>query len=78
MDRFLSVLSAYAVFLGPMIGLLCTHFYVIQKRTFHVPDLFEGVKESIYWYNYGVNWRTVVVWIVAVFPRLVLLCSHPG
>lgn len=65
------MLSAYAVFLGPMVGLLCTHFYMIQKRRFHAPDLFEGVKESIYWYNCGVNWRTVVAWIVAVFPRLV-------
>lgn len=69
MHSFLSVLSAYAVFLGPMIGLLCTHFYIIQKRRFHVPDLYHGSRKSIYWYNYGVNWRTVVAWVAAVFPR---------
>ncbi|KAH7024575.1 permease for cytosine/purines, uracil, thiamine, allantoin-domain-containing protein [Microdochium trichocladiopsis] len=69
-STFLSVLSAYAVFLGPMIGLLCTHFYLIQHRRFHVPDLYDGVKESIYWYNYGVNWRTVVAWVCAVFPSM--------
>lgn len=66
---FLSVLSAYAVFLGPMIGLLCTHFYIIQKRRFAIPDLYEGSSKSAYWFTYGVNWRTVVAWVCAVLPR---------
>ncbi|CAL5873259.1 uncharacterized protein PFLUO_LOCUS7528 [Penicillium psychrofluorescens] len=69
-STFLSVLSAYAVFLGPMIGLLCTHFYLIQKRQFHIPDLYEGSRMSIYWYDYGVNWRTVVAWVCAIFPSM--------
>jgi NCS1 family nucleobase:cation symporter-1 len=68
-STFLSVLSAYAVFLGPMIGILCTHFYIIQKRRFHIPSLYDGTKDSVYWYNYGVNWRTVVAWVCAVLPR---------
>ncbi|KXT06952.1 hypothetical protein AC578_7314 [Pseudocercospora eumusae] len=71
-STFLAVLSAYAVFLGPMIGLLCVHYYIIQKRTFHFPDLYTGNKKSIYWYTWGVNWRTVIVWIIAIIP------SFPG
>ncbi|KIX01408.1 uncharacterized protein Z518_09134 [Rhinocladiella mackenziei CBS 650.93] len=69
-STFLSVLSAYAVFLGPMIGLLCVHFYIIQKRRFHVPDLYIGSKKSLYWYYYGTNWRTVVAWVCAVIPSM--------
>lgn len=45
---------------------------------------------SIYWYDYGVNWRTVVAWVCAIFPRYALpffrvasqrvltRCSMPG
>ncbi|KAK7424519.1 hypothetical protein QQX98_000484 [Neonectria punicea] len=63
-STFLVVLSAYAVFLGPLVGLLCIHYYIIQKRQFHYPDLYEGSDRSIYWYNRGVNWRSVVAWLV--------------
>lgn len=67
---FLSVLSAYAVFLGPMVGLLCVHYYIIQKRVFHIPDLYEGSPKSAYWYTYGFNWRSFVAWICAVVPSM--------
>lgn len=68
--RFLTVLSAYAVFLGPMIGLLCVNYYIIQKRVFHLPDLYEASPRSTYWFTYGVNWRTVIAWVVAVGPSM--------
>ncbi|RFU34897.1 hypothetical protein B7463_g1496, partial [Scytalidium lignicola] len=67
---FLSVLSAYAVFLGPMVGLLCVHYYLIQKRVFHIPDLYEGSSKSAYWYTYGFNWRTFIAWVCAVVPSM--------
>ncbi|KAF4125453.1 nucleobase:cation symporter-1, NCS1 family [Geosmithia morbida] len=67
---FLAVLSAYAVFLGPMIGLLCIHFWVIQKRTFIISDLYIGNPKSVYWYKMGVNWQTVVAWVLAVVPSM--------
>lgn len=67
---FLAVLSAYAVFLGPMIGLLCVHFWIIQKRAFNVPDLYEGSSRSMYWYKWGVNWRTVAAWVLAITPSM--------
>jgi NCS1 family nucleobase:cation symporter-1 len=68
---FITVLSAYAVFVGPMTGLLCVHYWIIQKRRFHVPDLYVGSKQSAYWYSYGINWRTCVAWVCAVVPRYV-------
>lgn len=53
-----------------MIGLLCVHYYVIQKQKFHVPDLYEGSKKSIYWYWNGINWRTAVAWLLSVVPNM--------
>jgi len=70
LDRFLAVLSAYAVFLGPMIGLLCVHYYIIQRRVFVVPDLYEGSSKSLYWYRWGTNWRTAAAWVLAVVPSM--------
>ncbi|KAK6005848.1 hypothetical protein QM012_007490 [Aureobasidium pullulans] len=67
---FLSVLSAYAVFLGPMVGLLVVHYYIIQKRQFHVSDLYEGSAKSLYWYNGGVNWRTMGAWVLSILPSM--------
>jgi NCS1 family nucleobase:cation symporter-1 len=88
MNRFLAVLSAYAVFIGPLIGILCVNYYIIQQRKFHIPDLFEGSSRSLYWYNRGVNWRTVAAWLIGTAPRSVFLnvssapklthCSLPG
>jgi nucleobase:cation symporter-1, NCS1 family len=57
---FLSVLSSYSVFLGPMVGLMVTSYLIVNKRKIRVDDLYIGNRESIYWYTYGVNWRAVV------------------
>ena len=57
---FLSVLSSYSVFLGPMIGLMVTSYLVVNKQKIRVDDLYCGNKESIYWYTWGINWRAVV------------------
>uniref|UniRef100_A0A093VJ29 Allantoin permease n=1 Tax=Talaromyces marneffei PM1 TaxID=1077442 RepID=A0A093VJ29_TALMA len=57
---FLTVLSSYSVFVGPMVGLMISSYLVVNQRKIKVPDLFIGNKNSIYWYTYGVNWRAVV------------------
>lgn len=53
-----------------MIGLLCIHYYVIQKRVFVVPDLYLGSAKSLYWYRWGTNWRTAAAWVIAVLPSM--------
>jgi NCS1 family nucleobase:cation symporter-1 len=57
---FLSVLSSYSVFLGPMTGLMISSYFVINHRKIKVDDLFIGDSSSIYWYTYGVNWRAII------------------
>jgi NCS1 family nucleobase:cation symporter-1 len=73
---FLSVLSSYSVFLGPMVGLMVTSYLVVNKQKIRVDDLYVGSNESIYWYTMGVNWRAVVAvsWVLApaTFPHLTL------
>ncbi|KAM0083670.1 hypothetical protein ACKRZS_004122 [Fusarium odoratissimum] len=67
---FLTVLSGYSVFLAPMTGLMVAHYNLVAKAKVNVDDLFVGNKDSIYWYNFGVNWRAFVAWIVGVAPTM--------
>ncbi|KIY48482.1 allantoin permease [Fistulina hepatica ATCC 64428] len=67
---FLSVLSSYAVFLGPMTGLMIAGYYLVHRQKINVDDLFVGSNKSIYWFTLGVNWRAIVAWALGVFPSL--------
>lgn len=57
---FLTVLSSYSVFLGPMTGLMIASYFFVNKGKIKVEDLFIGDSSSIYWYTWGVDWRAVV------------------
>ena len=57
---FISVMSAYTIFLQPFLGILVAHYFIIQKRRVKVSDLYRLGDESIYWYTGGVNWRSIV------------------
>ncbi|KAF3480768.1 uncharacterized protein GIQ15_06115 [Arthroderma uncinatum] len=67
---FISVLSSYVVFLQPFIGIAAAHYFIVQKRRIKVSDLYITGNRSIYWYNFGVNWRTVLSWAVGVAPHM--------
>ncbi|KID93390.1 allantoin permease, partial [Metarhizium majus ARSEF 297] len=67
---FVSVMSAYAVFLQPFIGILLAHYFVVQKRRIKVSDLYTLDPQGIYWYTCGVNWRSVLAWVAAVAPHM--------
>ncbi|PTB38740.1 hypothetical protein M441DRAFT_71094 [Trichoderma asperellum CBS 433.97] len=67
---FLSVLSSYGVFLAPMTGMMFANYVFVNKRKVKVDDLYHGHSGSIYWYNYGINFRAPVAWAVGVAPTL--------
>jgi NCS1 family nucleobase:cation symporter-1 len=57
---FLTVLSSYSVFLGPMTGMMVASYLVVNRQKINVDDLFHGGSSSIYWYTAGVNWRAPI------------------
>ncbi|KAJ5288655.1 Allantoin permease [Penicillium angulare] len=67
---FLTVLSSYSVFLGPMTGLMISSYFFVNKGKIKVEDLFIGDSSSIYWYTWGVDWRAVVGWVCGTAPSL--------
>jgi len=67
---FISVLSAYSVFLGPMVGLMICDYFVVRHRRIKLSDLYHPRKSGIYYYTKGWNWRSLVAWVVGWVPMM--------
>ncbi|KAI1484960.1 NCS1 nucleoside transporter family protein [Biscogniauxia mediterranea] len=65
---FLSVLSSYSVFLGPMTGLMVANYILVSRWKVNVDDLYRADTSSVYWFTYGVNWRAPIAWLVGAVP----------
>ena len=65
---FLSFMSAYAIFLGPIAAIMVLDFWVIHKGKYDTLALYQP--HSIYRYSGGCNWRAVVAFLVGVAPSL--------
>ncbi|KAI5194688.1 NCS1 nucleoside transporter family protein-like protein [Aureobasidium subglaciale] len=62
-STFISVLSAYSVFLGPMTGIMICDYWVVRRRKLKLSDLYHGRKEGIFYFWHGTNWRSFTAWI---------------
>jgi NCS1 family nucleobase:cation symporter-1 len=65
--KFLSVIGGYAVFLGPMTGVMFADYYIIRRRKLKLTSLYDLSESSVYWYTKGINWRAPVSWISGVW-----------
>ncbi|KAI4917752.1 hypothetical protein J4E85_009844 [Alternaria conjuncta] len=66
---FLNFMSAYAIFMAPMAGILFTDYWLVKHRKYDVPALYDP--RGIYRYGrYGTNWRAVVATFVTIIPLL--------
>ena len=77
---FLTVLSSYSVFLGPMVGMMVSSYLVVNRRKINVDDLYVGGSPGVYWFTAGINWRSIVAvshyrlyLLSRVGPRLIAL-----
>lgn len=67
---FINVMSAYSVFLGPMVGIMIFHYFFVVHQKVKLSDLFTTSREGIYYYWYGFNWRAFVAWVIGFAPQL--------
>ncbi|GAO46631.1 NCS1 nucleoside transporter family [Saitoella complicata NRRL Y-17804] len=67
---FLTVLGGYSVFLGPLVGIQICDYWIIRRQQLKLSDLYLPSSDSIYWYKAGVNWRTIVAWVIGFAPAL--------
>ncbi|KAK8004504.1 hypothetical protein PG989_004223 [Apiospora arundinis] len=61
---FISVLSAYSVFLGPIVGIMVCEYWVLRQRRVKLSDLYHPGKSGLYYYWNGFNLRAFASWIV--------------
>lgn len=63
-STFISVLSAYSVFLGPMVGIMVADYWILRSRRVKLSDLYHPGKEGLYYFWHGINWRSFAAWIL--------------
>ncbi|KAK8112061.1 NCS1 nucleoside transporter [Apiospora kogelbergensis] len=61
---FINILSAYGVFLGPIVGIMTCEYWVLRKRRVKLTDLYHPGRSGVYYYWNGVNVRAFVSWIL--------------
>ena len=69
-NAFISVLSGFSIFLGPLAGIMMADYFLIRRQKLKLSDLYTANDSSIYWYTHGFNFRAFGVWALAVFPCL--------
>jgi len=66
-------LGGYAAFLGPVAGIMICDYFVIRKRVLLVEDLY--LRNGIYEYSRGFNWRAILALAVGAGTALVGLVA---
>ncbi|KAI0484972.1 uracil permease [Xylariaceae sp. FL0804] len=67
-SAFLSFMSAYAIFMAPIAGILATDYWLVKRRKYDVPALYDP--HGIYRFGWGGNWRALVTTLVVIVPLL--------
>ncbi|KAK9776234.1 putative Uracil permease [Seiridium cardinale] len=65
---FLSFMSAYAIFMAPIAGILTTDYWLVKRRKYDVPALYDP--RGIYRFGWGGNWRALVTTLLVIVPLL--------
>lgn len=69
-SKFTTALSAYAVFLSAIAGVIFADYYIIRKGYINIFHCYSNKPDSYYMYNrYGTNWRALVAYIVGIVPN---------
>lgn len=68
---FISVLSAYSVFLGPMAGIMICDYWVVRRGRVKLSDLYHGREEGVYFSGGGLigGVLRLGLWVGAIFCR---------
>ncbi|KAL1693530.1 permease for cytosine/purines, uracil, thiamine, allantoin-domain-containing protein [Schizophyllum commune] len=74
-NSFISAISAFGVFLGPMSGIMLADYHLLRGRQLKLSHLFLPAKASDYWFWHGLNWRAPVAWVLGVFPSMPGFCA---
>ncbi|KAJ3529036.1 hypothetical protein NM688_g7911 [Phlebia brevispora] len=67
-EGFLSFMSGYTVFLGPIAGIMVTDYWLVHRCRVDVRAMYDP--HGRYKYTYGCNWRAVLTMLVTIPPLM--------
>ncbi|KAH8804386.1 NCS1 allantoate transporter [Xylogone sp. PMI_703] len=67
-QSFLNFMGAYAIFMAPIAGIFFCDYWLVKRRKYDVPALYDP--RGIYYYQYGTDWRALVCTVVITVPLL--------
>ncbi|KAI1495240.1 uracil permease [Biscogniauxia mediterranea] len=67
-SSFLNFMGGYAVFMTPIAGIFFCDYWVVKRRRYDVPALYDP--NGIYRYGWGGNWRALVATLVVLISLL--------
>lgn len=70
-DNFTTYLSAYAVFLSLIAGVIICDYYVVRRGYYQIKDLYSARKTSPYYFAFGFHWRGYTVYICGILINIV-------
>lgn len=71
-NKFTSALSAYAVFLSSIAGIVCADYFVVRRGYIKLSHLYSVKKGSYYMYGnrFGINWRALCAYLGSILPNM--------
>lgn len=64
---FLTFLSGYAIFMGPVVALMISEYFIISKENIFIPALYQGsIENQHYWFHRGWNIHAYVAYLAGV------------
>nr|CAI6461165.1 ASB_HP1_G0027010.mRNA.1.CDS.1 [Saccharomyces cerevisiae] len=63
-------MSSFSVFMSPIVGIIIADFWVVRKKHLKLTHLYTDDKNGKYWYWKGINYRNLIIWVIAFTPGL--------
>ncbi|KAG2336648.1 hypothetical protein BDR05DRAFT_896416 [Suillus weaverae] len=74
-SSFISAISGYTVFLGPLTGIMIADYHLLRYRRIKLSHLFLPQTRRDYWFWHGLNWRAHIAWVLGVWASLPGFCA---
>ncbi|QEU60344.1 hypothetical protein KDRO_D00290 [Kluyveromyces lactis] len=69
-STFLTVMSSFTVFITPLTAMFVCDYFVIRKGVIKLSDCYDDSPSSIYWFQYGINWKNILCFLCGAAPGL--------
>lgn len=67
-QSLLTFMAGLAIFLAPIAAIMSCDYWLVKRRKIDVPSLYR--RHARYRYDFGVNWRAVMAFLVSVVPNV--------